>query len=125
IRRIGHLAGEKKDGLGAGDLDGLAVARRVVYTGGAIFLDGGHGVSSRWVVACDQARPRERLWHAPIDFSTRPGHEEFEPLNAAEVHTVASGLKAAFRAIREGSAYGERRPLRQEWGRSYRLPRLW
>jgi hypothetical protein len=32
--------------LGAGDLDGLAVARRVIYTGGAVFLDGGHVVSS-------------------------------------------------------------------------------
>src|SRR5690242_7909343 len=48
VRGVGHLASEKEDGWGAGDLDGLAVARRVISTGGAVFLDGGHVVSSRW-----------------------------------------------------------------------------
>jgi hypothetical protein len=33
---VGYLAGQEQDGLGAGDLDGLAVARRVVDSGRAV-----------------------------------------------------------------------------------------
>src|SRR5262249_29382891 len=48
VGRVGHLAGQKQDRLGARHLDGLAVAGRVEDAGGAILFELRHVSRPLW-----------------------------------------------------------------------------